>query len=115
MKLKFGAADREIPQGTIAPQVSGRLKEFIPGITDVDEAPFHQLKLEGDDRNYNFYGGGWLELQPGTPVTLHSFRGFDQGHDDLGNDYYLDGIEIKDETGEVIARIRIEIEMVFED
>lgn len=115
MKLRYGSEGHDTPQDAIASQVDGKIEEFTPGITQMDRAPFHRLKLENDDRKYIFYGGGWVELQNGNPVTLHSFNGFEESHDDSPNNYYLDGIEVKDETGKVIARIRRKFDMVFED
>ena len=111
MKLRNNAEGDD----TTAAKIDGKLREFTPGITQRDQKPFHQLKLEGDDRDYILYGGGWLELQNGSPVTLHSFRGFETSHDDGPDNYYLDGIEVKDEAGQVVARIRRQAEMVFED
>lgn len=115
MKLKYGAEGHDTPKDAEASRVDGKIKRFNPGITQMDQKPFHQLKLEDDQRDYILYGGGWLELQNGTPVTLHSFGGFEESHDDGSNNYYLDGIEVKDKTGETILKIRRRFEMVFED
>lgn len=113
MKLKYDVEGDAIPKGTVAPSVDGKIKQFIPGVTQLDQNPFYKLKLEDDGREYIFYGGGWFELATGTRVTLHAFDGFEASHDSSENNYYLDGIEVKDKAEKVIIRIRRSIEMVF--
>ncbi|MFC1810729.1 hypothetical protein ACFLZH_04470 [Patescibacteria group bacterium] len=114
MKVKFIKSNpersEEAHEEIVAPKLSGVVKEF-KGPHYGMAVPYHLLQLEGDDRKFMVHNVGALELQPGTPVTLHSFRGFEKEQNQW---FQICALEINDETGQTLAIIRNHLSAVFD-
>jgi len=98
-----------------ASSIDGVIARHELQATSMGGDPYHEIRLLNDDREYILYGGGWTEFLPGASVTLHSFEGFKTPHDDGPNNFYLDGIEVKTESGQVVTRVKRALDFVFEN